>query len=271
MSSQLATPVPIVLYHSVSERAGPAYAAWNTTPAQLADHLDMMLDRGFTPISLASLVEAISNARSLPERPAVVTFDDGLADFIDGALPVLVDRHVPATLFVTTAYVGRTSEWLSPLGEGQRPMLSWAQLRELVHEGISIGSHARTHRPLDELSPREVMTEVATSRTELEDELQVPVDLFAYPHGYHSDAIKAVVARSGYSAACAVRNAISSTRDDVMALSRVMIQQPCSIVDLGRFIESGGLRSAPFPEQFRTKLWRRVRRMRTRVTRQGRL
>lgn len=270
MSHAVATPVPIVLYHSVSAHSTPSYATWNTTPAQLADHLDMMLDRGFTPVPLGSLVEAISSATPLPERPAVVTFDDGLADFIDGALPVLVDRNVPATLFVTTSFVGRTSEWLGPLGEGQRPMLSWPQLRELVHAGITIGSHGRTHRPLDELRPVELTTEIETSRSELEEELQTPVDLFAYPHGYHSTAVKTVVARSGYSGSCAVRNAISSTNDDVMALSRVMIEQPCSVGELERLIEFGGLRTAPFPEQFRTKLWRGVRRMRTRVARTAR-
>jgi peptidoglycan/xylan/chitin deacetylase (PgdA/CDA1 family) len=266
MSGHLATPVPVVLYHSVSGHAAPSYTPWNTTPTQLADHLDMMLDRGFAPVPLSALAAAIANAMPLPERPFVVTFDDGLADFADGALPVLADRNIPATLFVTTAFVGRTSEWLSPLGEGQRPMLSWSQLRELVNEGITIGSHGRTHRPLDELPAHEVVMEVATSRAELEHELQTPVDLFAYPHGYHSDAIKAVVARSGYAASCAVRNAISSTIDDVMALSRVMIEQPCSVGDLERLIGLGGLPTAPFPELLRTKLWRSFRRMRTRVS-----
>ena len=267
MSGRLdGSPVPIFLYHSVSDRASPRYSRWNTTPAQFADHLDWILDR-FTPIPLRTLVAAIQNDTAVPDRAAVVTFDDGLADFAEGAVPVLTDRNVPTTLFVTTSYVGCTSEWLRPLGEGRRPMLSWVQLRELIAEGVTIGSHGRTHRPLDELTADEVVAEIATSRAELEQELQVPIDLFAYPHGYHSPAVKRALTRSGYTASCAVRNALSSTHDDVLALSRIMIEQPCSVGDLERLFDAGRLRTAPFPEQLRTKMWRRFRRVRARVAR----
>jgi peptidoglycan/xylan/chitin deacetylase (PgdA/CDA1 family) len=261
------TVVPVLLYHSVSNDAAPKYAPWNLPPAVLAAHLDWVLDAGYTPIGLDRLVGAIRGEAEVPERPIVVTFDDGLADFLDGAVPVLVDRGVPATLFVTTAYVEGTSTWLAPLGEGNRPMLTWRQLREVAAAGIAIGSHAHTHRPLDELGRSELSTELSESRAILEDRLDLRVDTLAYPHGYHSAAVKQAVRAAGYTAACAVRNALSSSDDDVMAVARVMITHPCSVEELNDLLRPGRLSVAPFPEHFETRAWRRVRRLRARVRR----
>jgi peptidoglycan/xylan/chitin deacetylase (PgdA/CDA1 family) len=268
MTATIAAPtVPVMLYHSVSDHAAPRYRPWNLSPSLLAAHLDWVLHAGFTPIPLDRLIASITARADLPKRPIVVTFDDGLADFLDGALPVLTARRIPVTLFVTTGFVGHTSEWLAPLGEGRRPMLTWAQLRDVLDAGVSIGSHAHTHRPLDELTPADLTAELTRSRSELEERLGVHVGVLAYPHGYHSEKIKASAREAGYSAACAVRNAISSGEDDVMAMARVMITNPCSVDDLEALLQPGRLPVAPFTEQLRTKAWRGVRRVRSRLRR----
>ena len=62
----------------------------------------------------------------------VLTFDDGFADFASGALPALVERGWPATLYVTTGAIGSTTTWLPE----NRPMLSWSALDEIVAEGV---------------------------------------------------------------------------------------------------------------------------------------
>lgn len=83
-------------------------------------------------------------------------------------------------------------------------MLHWEHIREMAKENISFGSHTATHPILTTLSPERVMEELTQSKQKLEQELGIPVDLFAYPNGMQDDfdhAIKEMVCRAGYRAA----------------------------------------------------------------------
>ena len=174
--------------------------------------------------SLSASLSTIGVARAtLPARPIVVTFDDGFADFYDDAWPVLKRYEIPATLYVTTGYVGSTSRWLTPEGEGQRPMMSWEQIVELDRKGIEMGAHTFTHPQLDTLSSSQAWDEISQSKWQLEEQLAHSVASFAYPHGYYSNHVRNLVRQAGFSSACAVKHALSDTSDDRFALARVII------------------------------------------------
>lgn len=109
--------------------------------------------------------------------PVVVTFDDGTADFVDEALPVLVAHEIPATLYLATAFV----EDGTPFPYGAPPM-SWSGLRDAVSTGlVTVGSHTHTHALLDRLPPQQIARELDESRRLVEDRLGVRADHFAYP------------------------------------------------------------------------------------------
>jgi peptidoglycan/xylan/chitin deacetylase (PgdA/CDA1 family) len=76
--------------------------------------------------------------------------------------------------------------------------LNWAQLREVVDAGIEIGGHTSTHPPLTKCTPEQVEREVTESKAELENQLQVPVVSFAYPHGVSNAAVRSAVRKAGY-------------------------------------------------------------------------
>ncbi len=111
--------------------------------------------------------------------PVVVTFDDGTADFMDHALPVLVDHQVPATYYIATEFV-----------EQQRPFdhdgvpLSWAALAEMISTGlVTVGSHTHSHAVLDKVDAATAASELDRAAGLIEDRLGVPADHFAYPKG----------------------------------------------------------------------------------------
>ena len=109
--------------------------------------------------------------------PVVVTFDDGTADFLEHALPVLGDLGIPATLYVATAFIdeGRAFPY-----EG-RP-LSWAGLREAVASGlVDIGTHTHSHLLLDRVDADTAREEFARSVGLVHDRLGVEAVDFAYP------------------------------------------------------------------------------------------
>ena len=161
-ATRRARPIPILLYHSISDTASERFRRWTVRPEQFAAQVAHLRARSYTPLTVAQLAAATArNPADLPPRPVVLTFDDGFADFYDRALPVLQEHRFTATLYVTTGFVGGTSRWLRSAGEGERPMLTWVQLRELRTSGIECGAHSHSHRPLDVLPRRVALDEIA--------------------------------------------------------------------------------------------------------------
>lgn len=256
----LAARVPVLLYHGVSPEAPPGLRPWVMPPDRFAAHLDLIVERGLTPLTVSELVDAYRGERDLPARPVVITFDDGLADFAEHAWPALRARRLTATHYVVAGAVGGRAEWLRPIAGTAPPMLDAAQIRRLDADGCEIGAHSLTHRELDTLDRRAIDDEVARSRRELSAVLGRPVRSFAYPHGYHDRRVRAAVARAGYDSAAAVREAFSSPADDVLALARITLLHDVTVEDLATVLDGVGHPVAPFREPVRTTAWRLARR-----------
>jgi peptidoglycan/xylan/chitin deacetylase (PgdA/CDA1 family) len=113
-----------------------------------------------------------------PEPGAVViTFDDGTADFVEEALPVLVRYRVPATLYLATDFVERARPF-----PGSGTPLSWSALADAVSTGlVTVGSHTHTHVLLDRLPAAAVDAELDRSITLIGERLGVECRHFAYP------------------------------------------------------------------------------------------
>jgi peptidoglycan/xylan/chitin deacetylase (PgdA/CDA1 family) len=250
--------IPILLYHSISSEATSAFRRWAVPPERFAAHMQYLASNGYTALTVSQLVDRLSAPTlALPERPVLITFDDGLACFYHEALPTLDRFGLVATLYVVTAYIGGHSRWLA----------TWQQLSEIAASGCEIGAHTHTHPELDTLRPAQVAEELQNSRATLELNLGIPVRTCAYPHGYHDSTVIRVTRESGFTSACAVRHAMSSTADDRYALSRIIVENSTSVAELARLVEGHGLRVAPFPETLGTKVWRVIRRLRSRTTR----
>lgn len=264
-------PVPILLYHSIAAEVAPRFRRWAVHPEVFAAQMAYLRDHGYSPVTVTQLANAMTAERPhLPPRPVVVTFDDGFADFYTGALPALQRHRVAATLYVTTGHVAGTSRWLAREGEGDRPMLTWSRIAELSASGVECGAHTRTHPQLDTLSPVAVRDEVVACKGDLEQRLGQQITSFAYPHGYHSPAVRRVVQQSGYTSACAVKHAMSSLADDRFALARIIVTpdpDDVSLESFGRLLAGQGLPVAPARERLRTRGWRVFRRSVARLKR----
>jgi len=140
----------------------------------------------------------------LPERPIVISFDDGTADFWHHARPALAEHGFTATLFVVTGHVGGESSWDAALGEPARRLMGWDQIGELHRAGHEIGSHTHRHRVLTELSDDEVRDQLKASRDTLAERLGRPPEFVAYPRGFYEPRHKSLAREAGYRGACAV-------------------------------------------------------------------
>jgi peptidoglycan/xylan/chitin deacetylase (PgdA/CDA1 family) len=229
------------------------------SPERFEAQIAYLRNHGYTPLTVSGLV-ARRNTNSLPLDPVVVTFDDGFSDFCTNALPILEQYACSATLYITTGYVGSTSGWLRKLGAGDLPMLGWEQISALPDSGIECGAHTRSHPMLDTVSLQQAEEEIAGSKQALEQVLGRHVESFAYPHGYRSPRLKRLVATLGFTSACAVKHAISSTQDDPFDLARIVITSDTELPQFASMLEGKGVSYPPQRDSWKIVAWRHARR-----------
>ncbi|WP_042393196.1 polysaccharide deacetylase family protein [Streptacidiphilus carbonis] len=224
------TPVPVLMYHSVSDVPGPGTKALAVRRAAFERQLTVLDELGLTTVTVAELAAHWRRRAAglpgppLPARPVVLTFDDGYEDFHSAVLPALREHGATATLFVTTGWLADAGEERAgrPLGR----MLCWKQLDEIAAEGVEVGGHSHSHPELDQLDPIALREELVRNLGLLEDRLQRPVSSFGYPFGYSDRRVRDAVRAAGYRAACAVSNAVASPdRQSPFALSRLTVSE----------------------------------------------
>lgn len=203
----------ILAYHKVQT---PELGGTWCTRRQLRTHVAAVRAAGFQPVDFAAFerrLDALPGAaaartpttttaatatRPDPGGEVLFTFDDGFASFADHAWPELQQSGTPAVVFVITQYVGRRANWDWPL-PGRRPLhLDWPALRELVAQGVTIGSHAATHRDLRRLSDAELRVELHGTRAQLEEVLGARVASVAYPFGRFDARVARAARDAGY-------------------------------------------------------------------------
>ena len=154
-------------------------------------------------MDMLTLLRGLREPEALPERAAVLTFDDGYRSMRRVALPCLRQFGFPATLFVPTDYVGKTNSFDTD-SEPEERMCNWNDLQILERAGVSVQSHGVSHRPFSALGPQSQMAELAKSKAVLERALKKPVSVFAFPYGDTGPRPRPVTKRlkqAGYQAA----------------------------------------------------------------------
>ncbi|MFI8187406.1 polysaccharide deacetylase family protein [Streptomyces sp. NPDC085946] len=193
-------PLPFVaMYHSVGDRSADPYRI-TVTPGRLDRQLAWLRRHGLRGVSVAELLAA--RARGAGRDLVGLTFDDGYADFVTEALPVLRRRGCGATLFVLAGRLGGDNAW-DPLGP-RKPLLTADGVRHAAAEGVEIGSHGLTHVDLTRADDAALRAEAAGSRAVLAELTGTPVDGFCYPYGTVDRRAVAAVRDAGYGYACAI-------------------------------------------------------------------
>jgi peptidoglycan/xylan/chitin deacetylase (PgdA/CDA1 family) len=248
--------VPVLAYHSISDERRDGTLRWSVSPGDFDEQMALLASRGRTALTVSGYAAVLGCDVPPPARPVLVTFDDGFADLATTALPTLRRYGITATAYVITSALGTARS-----GEAG-PALDWDQLEQLRANGVEVGSHSHTHRPLDCLSAVEVFREVNLSKQVLEGGLREPVSSFAYPYGYHSWSVRQQVQAAGYTSACGVKNALSHPDDDVFAIARVLVQRDMGTPAIEALLDHRGWPIAWRGERLRTRGWRTWRRAR---------
>ncbi|WP_089102993.1 polysaccharide deacetylase family protein [Streptomyces hyaluromycini] len=227
------TPVPILMYHSVATAPNDATRALSVAPEAFAEQMALIGDLGLTPVDTAALAAGWRSGGPLPDRPVLITFDDGYEGVHRHALPVLAKHGFASTLFVSTGWIRGAYD----TGGGLDAMLDWDQVRELAGAGCEIGGHSHTHPQLDQLDDERLRAELVRCREIVTDELDAVPDSFAYPYGYSSRRVRQAVRAAGYTQALAVGNGLARRRQGPFALQRVTVRRSTDAEEFTRLLE----------------------------------
>lgn len=224
--------LPILMYHQVADSGSPARARWRVTRQQFELQLRYLRDAGFYSVGPDAWRAAMGTRQGLPGRAVLITFDDGYLDFADQAWPLLRQYGFSALMFVISGRAGRSSDWDPPAASGDK-LLDWDQLRRLVGEGLTVGSHSATHRRLTGLTNADIVREAATSKSVIEQELGRPVSAFAYPYGDQDSVVQHLVGACGYDLGFGCRPGRAHLIGSLMDQPRIEV---CGDDTLGAFI-----------------------------------
>jgi len=261
VTSDFRLRVPILMYHEIAQPADTT-SRLAVSPAVFAEQLAYLHEEQFETITVAELSAALmEGTEKFPERPVVLTFDDGYEDFHSQAMPLLERYGFTATVFVTTGWI----QGAGPPLAGRRPgrMLSWSQIAEAAHEGIEIGAHSHQHQQLDQLPERLLREELYTSKAQLEDKLGSAVTGLAYPFGYSNARVRQLARDAGHAYGCAVSNMVLNSTSDLFALPRLTIRRSVTPPAFQQVVR-GRVPMMLWRDRALTRGWAMVRRTRQR-------
>jgi peptidoglycan/xylan/chitin deacetylase (PgdA/CDA1 family) len=207
-----AVDMPILVYHHiVPGHNGSGHLSLFVTPEGFEQQLRTLRDNGYQSISFDDLADCLEYGLPLPERPVIISLDDGWENQFQYGFPLLQKYGFSATFYVVSSYLG-----------GQN-FMTIEQLKTMIAAGMTIGDHTRTHPALPTIgNAQRLAEEIAGSKTWLEEHLHVPITTFAYPYGSYSAATVALVKAAGYRTARTVDSGTHYTAADLATLPAVV-------------------------------------------------
>lgn len=203
----------VFVYHRFNDSR---YPSTNISLNDFRAHLDLLRQQQFVVLTLGQVVASLKEGKSLPQRCAVVTIDDGYRSFLTDGWPLLQEYGYPATLFVSTDTVGGGD------------FLSWQELQLLRDEGVEIGNHSASHAYLLDRLPSEsvvawlarVFDDIKRSQQAFVRHLGNSPKLFAYPYGEFSPELAALIKDAGFTAAVGQQSGVIAAGQDFFRLPR---------------------------------------------------
>ena len=203
--------IPVLNYHQINDTEKNALTV-NTE--QFEAQMKYLSENGYTAITPADMLDAWENGTQLPEKPVIITFDDGYLDNYNHAFPVLEKYQLKATIFLISDYVNTYPNYLT-----------WSAVQDMQQSGlIDFESHTLSHEELTKAPDLdEAKHQLTGSKQAIEWNLGKQVNFIAYPCGEYNDDIEQATKDAGYRAAFTVNYGLAEPGEDPFILDRVPI------------------------------------------------
>ena len=213
--------VPIIMYHSILKDPSRSNK-YTVTPAVLEEDLKYIKDKGYTTVTIADLISYVYDDSPLPEKPIVLTFDDGHYNNYGYLFPLLEKYDMKAVISIVGSYTDKFSE--TDEANLNYSYLRWKDIKELMDTGRiefqnhTYNLHSNTGKRIgtkkikgetDEHYKSILKDDILKLQQEFEGNTNYTPKCFTYPFGAISNASLDIIKELGFKASLSCEQGIN--------------------------------------------------------------
>ena len=216
--------LPVLMYHKISETEKDGLTV---TTEQFENQLKYLQTLDYQAVTTKNIIDFIEKKTALPPNPVLISFDDGYVNNLELAYPLLQKYNFRATIFLPTAFIGKTSSWDS----NDSPILSLEQLKSFDINLIEFALHSHNHCNFKHLNLEEMQHEILENMQFLNENNLPFSPVFAYPYGGRPKdknllfSMKKILEETGIKIAFRIGNRVNKLPlKDVFEVNRIDIR-----------------------------------------------
>ena len=225
------THIPVLMYHHFQETVPENKVSTIVTPEEFEEHLGYLRDNGYNSISFSDLYDYLHGEKELPEKPFMLTIDDGYTSNYTYGLPLLKKYNAKATIFIVTSFVEKNVN--------EFDHFTWEQAEEMQSSGfVDIQNHSHKHAKHINMTREQVIDSVITAQDLIESKLgKSRVKVFAYPGGNCTEETRSILSEMGFDFQITNTNGLISGNTDLSDIGRINVNHGLTGKDILEIIE----------------------------------
>lgn len=221
--------IPIIAIHGVTPEP---VGRWEISTESFEHILSLLKSNGYTTVTFMDVLDYLDNDVPLPEKPVIISSDDGYKSLYTYAFPLLKKYEYNMSVFLSTGYIGeneadRREDEFNRANKtlAVREMLIWPEIKEMAGYGIEFQSHGVTHKNFINMGDEESFSELVESKEVIEKNIGKPVLFISWPFsGYTENDLKLAL-EAGYRGAAIYGGGIEDIRSmDLLKIKRIPIE-----------------------------------------------
>lgn len=179
------------MYHYISEPPADAdkyRIDLSVAPDDFREQMAYLAENGYSTITFEDLSRAIADKQDLPDKPVIITIDDGYRDNYENGFPIMQEYGITATIFLVT----------DPIDQGNPNYMTWAMVEEMAAAGIQFGPHSKNHPDLRGYGRDALIWQIQGSRETVAAHVGEMPLYFAYPGGTYDENTVAILHELGF-------------------------------------------------------------------------
>lgn len=226
--------LPILMYHHIGEcppNAGATRKGLTVSTVDFEQQTKWLSENGFASVSLKDVYLYSRGQISMPPKPIIFTFDDGYADALENAIPILQKFHFTGSFGIITQYPGQL--------QGTNLYASWQQIAQAKDQGMEIVSHTQNH--FDGKNPKfpadYIFQNLSGSVADIKNNLGINTNILIYPYGHYTDTYIEQAKKTGFVMGVTVHEGKVINLDDLMRVPRLRVRGAETLQQFKELIE----------------------------------
>ena len=214
--------IPILMYHSIQTvTKSTVMRSLHVSPKRFRLQMLLLKIMGYKGLSLRELRPYLEGKRT--GKVVGISFDDGYQNNLINAMPILKRYNFTATCYIVSKRVGLTNIWDKNEGITQSQLMTKAEIKKWLSNGMDIGAHTQSHPNLEKINILSAKDEILNCKEDLDRTFNTNIVDFCYPFGRLNDEICDLVKSAGYKSAVTMNRGRAGLLSDHMQLPRIPI------------------------------------------------